>query len=208
MAKSYTQYICQDCGYSNPRYLGRCPNCGNWDTMAEERIEKSSPSSSASSARFNATSVPRPIQDIHSDEEKRMQLKHQEFSRVLGGGLVPGSINLIGGDPGIGKSTLLLQIALEIAENETVLYVSGEESERQIKMRADRLQRDQDGKVHPLMRKGESEYKDNSMSNPSLSSVQLIELMHKHPKVIERPIVVFKDKAIIGRPPENVLNLI
>ena len=150
MAKSYTQYICQDCGYSNPRYLGRCPNCGNWDTMAEERIEKSSPSSSASSARFNATSVPRPIQDIHSDEEKRMQLKHQEFSRVLGGGLVPGSINLIGGDPGIGKSTLLLQIALEIAENETVLYVSGEESERQIKMRADRLQRDQDGKVPNL----------------------------------------------------------
>ena len=150
MAKSYTQYICQDCGYSNPRYLGRCPNCGNWDTMAEERIEKSSPSSSASSARFNATSVPRSIQDINSDEEKRMQLKHQEFSRVLGGGLVPGSINLIGGDPGIGKSTLLLQIALEIAEQEKVLYVSGEESERQIKMRADRLQRDQDGKVPNL----------------------------------------------------------
>ncbi len=150
MAKSYTQYICQDCGYSNPRYLGRCPNCGNWDTMAEERIEKSSPASSTSSTRFNATSVPRPIQDIHSDEEERMQLKHQEFSRVLGGGLVPGSINLIGGDPGIGKSTLLLQIALEIAEQEKVLYVSGEESERQIKMRADRLQRDQDGKVPNL----------------------------------------------------------
>ncbi len=145
MAKSYTQYICQDCGYTNPRYLGRCPNCGNWDTMAEERIEKSSPSASASSTRFNATSVPRAIQDIHSDEEKRMKLKHQEFSRVLGGGLVPGSINLIGGDPGIGKSTLLLQIALEIADHDLVLYVSGEESERQIKMRADRLQRDQEG---------------------------------------------------------------
>jgi len=118
--------------------------------MVEERIEKSSPSSAVSSARFNATSVPRPIQDIHSDEEKRMQLKHQEFSRVLGGGLVPGSINLIGGDPGIGKSTLLLQIALEIAEQEKVLYVSGEESERQIKMRADRLQRDQAGEVSNL----------------------------------------------------------
>ncbi|HDD61859.1 MAG TPA: DNA repair protein RadA [Chloroflexi bacterium] len=150
MAKSHTQYICQDCGYTNPRYLGRCPTCGNWDTMVEERIEKSSPSSAVSSARFNATSVPRPIQDIHSDEEKRMQLKHQEFSRVLGGGLVPGSINLIGGDPGIGKSTLLLQIALEIAEQEKVLYVSGEESERQIKMRADRLQRDQAGEVSNL----------------------------------------------------------
>ncbi len=145
MAKSYSQYICQDCGYTNPRYLGRCPNCGNWDTMAEERIEKSTPSASASSSRFNATSVPRAIQDIRSDEEQRMQLKHQEFSRVLGGGLVPGSISLIGGDPGIGKSTLLLQIALEIAEHSGVLYVSGEESERQIKMRADRLHRDQEG---------------------------------------------------------------
>ena len=101
-------------------------------------------------ARFNATSVPRPIQDIQSDEGNRIQLKHLEFSRVLGGGLVPGSINLIGGDPGIGKSTLLLQIALELAASQPVLYVSGEESERQIKMRADRLHRDPDGKALPL----------------------------------------------------------
>ncbi|MCD4803273.1 MAG: DNA repair protein RadA, partial [Anaerolineales bacterium] len=106
MIKSYAQYVCQDCGYTNPRYLGRCPSCGNWDTLVEEQVEKSTPSSTASSSRFNATSVPRPIQDIHSDEENRIQLKHEEFSRVLGGGLVPGSINLIGGDPGIGKSTL------------------------------------------------------------------------------------------------------
>ena len=108
-------------------------------------MEKSSPASTNTSSRFNATSVPRPIQNIHSDEEKRIKLKHEEFSRVLGGGLVPGSINLIGGDPGIGKSTLLLQIALELAEDIQVLYVSGEESERQIKMRADRLHRSPDG---------------------------------------------------------------
>ncbi len=113
--------------------------------MVEERIEKSSSASTTSSSRFNATSVPRPIQDIRSDENNRIQLNHQEFSRVLGGGLVPGSINLIGGDPGIGKSTLLLQIALELAEKIQVLYVSGEESEQQIKMRADRLHRNQDG---------------------------------------------------------------
>ena len=150
MAKSFTQYVCQDCGYINPRYLGRCPNCGAWDTMAEEIVPKSSPQASQSSARFNATSVPRPIQDIQSDEGNRIQLKHLEFSRVLGGGLVPGSINLIGGDPGIGKSTLLLQIALELAASQPVLYVSGEESERQIKMRADRLHRDPDGKALPL----------------------------------------------------------
>ena len=145
MSKSYAQYICQDCGYTNPRYLGRCPNCGNWDTLVEEQVENSAASTTASFSRFNATSVPRPIQKILSDEEKRIQLKHEEFSRVLGGGIVPGSINLIGGDPGIGKSTLLLQIALELAENIKVLYVSGEESERQIKMRADRLYRNPGG---------------------------------------------------------------
>jgi DNA repair protein RadA/Sms len=113
--------------------------------MAEERVEKSSPATTYEHSRFNATSVPRAIQDIHSEENSRIPLKHQEFSRVLGGGLVPGSISLIGGDPGIGKSTLLLQIALELAEQIKILYVSGEESERQIKMRADRLHRDEDG---------------------------------------------------------------
>mgnify|MGYP001109553612 CR=1 FL=1 len=118
--------------------------------MAEEIVPKPSSGASHSSVRFNATSVPQPIPDIQSDEGKRIQLQHQEFSRVLGGGLVPGSINLIGGDPGIGKSTLLLQIALELAEKQPVLYVSGEESERQIKMRADRLHREQDGKALSL----------------------------------------------------------
>lgn len=146
MSKKFAQYICQDCGYTNPRYLGRCPNCGNWDTLVEEQVEKISTAATSSFSRFNATSVPQSIHDIQSDEEKRIKLKNQEFSRVLGGGLVPGSINLIGGDPGIGKSTLLLQIALELADKIKVLYVSGEESERQIKMRADRLHRDEDGK--------------------------------------------------------------
>lgn len=152
MAKAYFQYICQECGYSNPRYLGRCPNCDSWNTMVEERVEKGSATAALSSSRFNATSVPKPIQDIQSDEGRRIRLKGEEFSRVLGGGLVPGSINLIGGDPGIGKSTLLLQIALELAESSSVLYVSGEESEQQIKMRADRLQRDSDGNPLELPR--------------------------------------------------------
>ena len=146
MSKKFAQYVCQDCGYTNPRYLGRCPNCGNWDTLVEEQVEKISTAATSSFSRFNATSVPQSIHDIQSDEEKRIKLNNQEFSRVLGGGLVPGSINLIGGDPGIGKSTLLLQIALELADKIKVLYVSGEESERQIKMRADRLHRDEDGK--------------------------------------------------------------
>ena len=150
MAKKYTQYVCQDCGYTNPRYFGRCPNCGNWDTLVEEQVEKAPASSTKSFSRFNATSVPQPIQDIQSDADQRLPLINGEFSRVLGGGLVPGSINLIGGDPGIGKSTLLLQIALDLAETIQVLYVSGEESERQIKMRADRLNKDLDGQIPPL----------------------------------------------------------
>jgi DNA repair protein RadA/Sms len=150
MAKSYLQYVCQDCGYTNPRYLGRCPNCGNWDTLMEEQVEKSSGAKGSPISLVNATSMPKPIHQIQVEGENRIQLKHQEFSRVLGGGLVPGSINLIGGDPGIGKSTLLLQVALELATRILVLYVSGEESERQIKMRADRLHRDQTGKNLPL----------------------------------------------------------
>ena len=150
MAKKYTQYVCQDCGYTNPRYFGRCPNCGNWDTLVEEQVEKAPASSTKSFSRFNATSVPQPIPDIQSDADRRISLRNEEFSRVLGGGLVPGSINLIGGDPGIGKSTLLLQIALDLAKSIQVLYVSGEESERQIKMRADRLNKDQDGEPLPL----------------------------------------------------------
>ena len=150
MVKTYTQYVCQDCGYTNPRYFGRCPNCGNWDTLVEEQIEKAPASTTKTFSRFNATSVPQPIPDIQSDADQRISLKNGEFSRVLGGGLVPGSINLIGGDPGIGKSTLLLQIALDLAESIQVLYVSGEESERQIKMRADRLNKDPKGKTLPL----------------------------------------------------------
>jgi DNA repair protein RadA/Sms len=150
MSKKYAQYVCQDCGYTNPRYLGRCPNCGNWDTLVEEQVEKKPASSTISFSRFNATSVPQPIQDIQSDEDQRVPLQNEEFSRVLGGGLVPGSINLIGGDPGIGKSTILLQIALDLAKTIQVLYVSGEESERQIKMRADRLHKDKEGKILPL----------------------------------------------------------
>ena len=150
MVKTYTRYVCQDCGYTNPRYLGRCPNCGNWDTLVEERVENAPASTTKTFSRFNATSVPQPIPDIQSDADRRISLRNEEFSRVLGGGLVPGSINLIGGDPGIGKSTLLLQIALDLAKSIQVLYVSGEESERQIKMRADRLNKDQNGEPLPL----------------------------------------------------------
>lgn len=130
--------------------MGRCPGCGAWDTMVEEIIDRDAKRKSPTKRGRTKVSTPKPITEIHSDAEDRILFQIHEFTRVLGGGLVPGSINLIGGDPGIGKSTLLLQIAMELAGKGKVLYVSGEESEQQIKMRADRLHRSASGEPLPL----------------------------------------------------------
>lgn len=140
MAKTRTNFVCQECGRKAPRPMGRCPQCGAWNSMVEEVV--SLPPAAAHSGRgLGARSAPRRLHDIAGEVEERLPLSIGEFARVLGGGVVPGSVVLIGGDPGIGKSTLLLQVALEMAQNRRILYVSGEESERQIKMRAQRLLR-------------------------------------------------------------------
>lgn len=151
MSKTISQYVCQQCGKVAPRPLGKCPQCGGWDTMVEEVIVEPSTPAQKHIRRMNARSQPHRMGDIEGDAEARIPLPIGEFARVLGGGVVPGSIVLVGGDPGIGKSTLLLQMALEMAgtvngggktrHKQKVLYVSGEESERQIKMRALRLSR-------------------------------------------------------------------
>ena len=147
MAKTRTQYVCQECGRTAPRDMGRCPQCGSWNSMVEEIIAPS-PSKKAAAARgFAGNSIPRRLSEISDAVEERVGVPIGEFARVLGGGVVPGSIVLIGGDPGIGKSTLLLQLALELSRESTILYVSGEESERQIKMRALRLLKNGDGRV-------------------------------------------------------------
>lgn len=139
MAKQRTQYVCQSCGRSTPAYMGRCPRCGEFDTMVEEVIFVEA-QGSAAKTRHAVESVPRRLTDIAADDIGRLDLPIEEFSRVLGGGLVPGSLVLVAGDPGIGKSTLLLEVATKVAERHgPTLYVSGEESARQIKMRADRL---------------------------------------------------------------------
>ena len=139
MPKSYTQYVCQQCGRTVARQLGRCPQCGAYNSLVEEVVTQPAPAAKGRPHGLTGTSSPRRLTEIDSLTEKRLPLSIGEFARVLGGGIVPGSIVLIGGDPGIGKSTLLLQVALEVAQSATVLYISGEESERQIKMRADRL---------------------------------------------------------------------
>jgi len=137
VAKVITRFVCQSCGRAAAKPLGRCPSCGEWNTFIEEIVD-SAPSRRTSPN--GAKSTPRPLSQIDGGaDEDRLPLSINEFARVLGGGIVPGSLVLIGGDPGIGKSTLLLQTAVELAQIGPVLYVSGEESPSQIKMRADRL---------------------------------------------------------------------
>lgn len=142
MAKTKVAYFCQSCGFESPKWLGKCPSCQQWNTFVEEIIEKANvsvpnwkPGNSTTTQRANK---PVQVSEITFDEEHRMLTPDKEFNRVLGGGIVAGSLVLIGGEPGIGKSTLMLQLALNMP-NLKVLYVSGEESERQIKMRAERL---------------------------------------------------------------------
>lgn len=141
MAKTKTVYVCSHCGADSPKWLGKCPNCGEWNTYVEEVVAKEVPSAkcpvpSGLSERGQARPVL--LRDITAEKEDRLDLKDQELNRVLGGGLVKGSLVLIGGEPGIGKSTLVLQTILKLHDLK-VLYVSGEESYRQLKMRADRL---------------------------------------------------------------------
>ncbi|MFN8344115.1 MAG: DNA repair protein RadA [Spirosomataceae bacterium] len=138
MAKVKTAYFCQNCGHQSPKWLGRCPSCGEWNTLVEEVLEKED--KKGPMAQWKSVSLapkPKAINEIKYEEEPRIVTIDAELNRVLGGGIVLGSLVLIGGEPGIGKSTLMLQIALTLTQK--VLYVSGEESEQQIKMRAERL---------------------------------------------------------------------
>ncbi len=139
MPKTHTRYVCQECGRVAASYMGKCPQCGSFNTMVEEVIHDEPVAKGSAVRGLTGRSSPRSIGDISSDAEDRISLPIGEFARVLGGGIVPGSIVLVGGDPGIGKSTLMLQMAMEMGGQKRVLYVSGEESERQIKMRAVRL---------------------------------------------------------------------
>lgn len=134
-SKAIYQFVCQHCGNTSPRWIGRCPSCDEWNSYVEERIEKSK----ANNIKQAFRPIPIPITDIEGGKEERLPTRIGELDRVLGGGFVPGSVVLVGGDPGIGKSTLALQMLANIATSKLkVLYVTGEESPEQVKLRAKR----------------------------------------------------------------------
>lgn len=139
MAKTKTVFFCKECGNESPKWIGHCPGCGAWNSYVEESVVVGKDSKSTKNAiASEMKSKPVRVQDISSAREARIDLECSELNRVLGGGLVPGSLILLGGEPGIGKSTLLLQVALKLKDKK-ILYVSGEESAQQIKMRAERI---------------------------------------------------------------------
>ena len=155
VTKEKTVFVCRECGFDSPKWSGKCPSCGMWNTMIEKTIRAEKPSATTSlrksaSGLKEDTPQPETLDTIETTEEPRIDMRDAELNRVLGGGLVPGSIVLLGGEPGIGKSTLILQTVMQL-QGQRVLYVSGEESARQIKMRADRLAQETSGKNNDLM---------------------------------------------------------
>ena len=154
MAKEKTAYVCSNCGQESPKWVGKCPACGQWNTFKEIRLASDSPRKTAATAAsvghaLRENRVLR-LSEIEGRDDPRIDMHDQELNRVLGGGLVPGSIVLLGGEPGIGKSTLSLQTMLALKDRR-ILYISGEESAHQLKMRAERLLRQQDTATEHLL---------------------------------------------------------
>jgi DNA repair protein RadA/Sms len=176
MAKEKVAYVCSSCGYDSPKWIGKCPSCGEWNTFVEQKIGKGGASLSYGSST-SASSSPISISRIVTEDDPRMNMYDNELNRVLGGGLVPGSLTLLGGEPGIGKSTLILQTVLRLKDRK-VLYVSGEESARQLKLRADRLCEQVDGTImEPL-------------SDCQVVCEAMLETIFKHVESVQPDIVV------------------
>ena len=140
MAKLKTTYVCQNCGAVQAKWMGKCPECNEWNTLVEEVVEKQSASKSSLSQNYTPKNTPVTLSNVAGIETVRFHTGIKELDQVLGGGIVKGSVVLIGGEPGIGKSTVILQVSGILSkQNKKVLYVSGEESPTKIRMRADRL---------------------------------------------------------------------
>lgn len=145
MAKTKSTFVCQSCGTTHPKWVGKCNGCGEWNTVVEEILEREDKPFNYKSGKQSKAATPslKPLKEVEAGEQSRLLTPDAELNRVLGGGIVPGSLVLVAGEPGIGKSTLFLQLALQL-NSRTVVYVSGEESEQQIKLRADRIHTNHD----------------------------------------------------------------
>jgi len=180
MAKDKTAYVCGSCGYDSPKWIGKCPACGEWNTFQEVKVGKKAAATMVSDFRLDVKSSPISMSKIETENEPRINMQDAELNRVLGGGLVPGSMTLLGGEPGIGKSTLILQTVMML-KGMKVLYVSGEESARQLKLRADRINPNPNCQL--------------STVNCQLSTVMvvceaMIEIVFEHIKTVEPDLVV------------------
>ncbi|MFN3138545.1 MAG: DNA repair protein RadA [Allomuricauda sp.] len=176
MAKTKTTFFCQNCGAQFPKWIGQCSSCKEWNTIVEEVIQKEDKKSWRTDTVAKQANKPLRVSEITQEKELRLDTLDQEFNRVLGGGLVPGSLTLLGGEPGIGKSTLLLQIALKLPYK--ILYVSGEESQRQIKMRADRIQPNSENCYILTETKTQNIFQQISTIEPDLVIIDSIQTLH------------------------------
>ena len=176
MAKTKTAFFCQNCGTQFPKWIGQCSSCKEWNTIVEEVVQKEDKKSWKTDTVAKQANKPLRVSEITQDKELRLDTLDQVFNRVLGGGLVPGSLTLLGGEPGIGKSTLLLQIALKLPYK--ILYVSGEESQRQIKMRADRIQPNSENCYILTETKTQNIFHQVSTIEPDLVVIDSIQTLH------------------------------
>ncbi|WP_231460520.1 MULTISPECIES: DNA repair protein RadA [unclassified Pedobacter] len=180
MAKSKTAYFCQSCGYESAKWLGKCPSCNQWNTFVEEIVEKTPASVPTWKNETTGRKVNKPskVDEIEQSVERRISTNDKELDRVLGGGLVEGSLILIGGEPGIGKSTLMLQLALNL-KGKKLLYVSGEESEQQIKMRAERITENPSSNCYILTETStQNIFKQIEILEPDIVVVDSIQTLH------------------------------
>jgi DNA repair protein RadA/Sms len=180
LAKTKSAYFCQSCGYESARWLGKCPSCNQWNTLVEEIIEKAEAKVPAwkTSSGTSRSNKPNKVELIESSTENRIMTGDLELDRVLGGGLVTGSVTLIGGEPGIGKSTLMLQLALSLT-GKKVLYISGEESEQQIKMRAERITKTPGADCYILTETStQNIFKQIEILEPDIIIVDSIQTLH------------------------------
>lgn len=174
-AKTKSAWFCQNCGVESAKWVGKCPSCGEWNTFVEEIVVKSK-NVNVVGSNGNTKNKPLKISEISSSEEKRYNTLNMELNRVLGGGLVPGSLILIGGEPGIGKSTLALQIALHL-KNYKTLYVSGEESAQQIKLRGNRINTDNDNCLIVSETSMENIFSHIKNTNPNIVVIDSIQTL-------------------------------